>query len=36
MKGEWSYEIIFTPYDWETNYAGLWGNHGSSKGIVGG
>lgn len=37
MQGEWTYEIGFTPASgWAVNYSGLWGNHGSGKGVVGG
>jgi hypothetical protein len=37
MQGEWTYEIGFTPASgWAVNYAGLWGNHGSGKGVAGG
>jgi len=37
MKGEWTYEIGFTPtHKWKSNYHGLLGNHINQKGIVGG
>lgn len=38
MKGEWSYEIVFTPGSgWFSNSSsGIWGNHGAGKGVVGG
>lgn len=39
MKGEWSYELVFTPNNsWltGTQYSGIFGNHGQALGIVGG
>lgn len=39
MGAEWSYELVFTPGEkWVqcTPYSGIFGNHGSNKGIVGG
>lgn len=39
MGSEWSYELVFTPGEkWVqcTPYSGIFGNHGSNKGIVGG
>lgn len=39
MKGEWSYELVFTPGDqWidGSQYSGIFGNHGGGLGIVGG
>ena len=39
MKGEWSYELVFSPgSQWitGTQYSGIFGNHGGGLGIVGG
>ena len=39
MGSEWSYELVFTPgLEWMQNrsFSGIFGNHGSGKGIVGG
>lgn len=39
MKGEWPYELVFTPNQkWltGTQYSGIFGNHGGGYGIVGG
>ena len=39
MGAEWSYELVFTPDEkWVqgAGYSGIFGNHGSGKGIVGG
>ena len=31
MKGEWTYEVVFTPDDgWFQTYSGIWGNHDES------
>lgn len=39
MGAEWSYELVFTPDEkWAqgTGFSGIFGNHGSGKGIIGG